>query len=238
MADLSFEGRTVVVTGGAGDIGGATLRAFASRGATGYSLDRKSSSDATFKSLEVDVTRGDEVKAALDRVIAETGRLDAVIHAAGINRDHVVWKLSEEEWRSVISVNLEGAFQLVRHAVPHLREGDGGSIVLVSSINGERGKIGQSNYAASKAGLIGFARSVAREVGRFGVRVNVVAPGFIETAMTAILPPEWKELAVRESALGRTGTPSDVADAVLFLCSGMARHVTGQVLRVDGGQYM
>jgi 3-oxoacyl-[acyl-carrier protein] reductase len=238
MSDLSLEGRTVIVTGGAGGIGAAILDAFARHGAIGYSFDRKPAGNARVRSLEIDVTRADQVKAGVDQVIAETSRLDVVIHAAGINRDHVVWKLSDEDWRSVLSVNLEGAFQVVRHAVPHLRTGRGGSVVLISSINGERGKIGQSNYAASKAGLIGFARSVAREVGRFEIRVNVVAPGFIETPMTRDLAQQWKDLAIEESALGRIGTPEEVADAVLFLCSGMARHITGQVLRVDGGQYM
>jgi NAD(P)-dependent dehydrogenase (short-subunit alcohol dehydrogenase family) len=135
-------------------------------------------------------------------------------------------------------VNLDSAFLFLKRTVPVMRAGGGGSIVLVSSINAERGKFGQANYAASKAGLIGLGRSAARETGKFGIRVNVVSPGYIDTAMTAALPDEFKTQAVQESALGVMGQPEDVAQAVLFLVSPMSGHVTGQVLRVDGGQLM
>ena len=146
--------------------------------------------------------------------------------------------MTEGNWRDVLRVNLDSAYHVVRGAIPLMRARGGGSIVLISSINGERGKFGQANYAASKAGLIGFARSVARETGRFGIRVNVVAPGMIETAMTAKLDPAVVDAAVAETALGRLGRPEDVAMAVLYLVSPMSVHVTGQVLRVDGGQLM
>jgi acetoacetyl-CoA reductase/3-oxoacyl-[acyl-carrier protein] reductase len=138
----------------------------------------------------------------------------------------------------VLRVNLDSAFHLLRSAAPRLREGGGGSVVLISSINGERGKFGQANYAASKAGLIGLGRTAARELGSFGVRVNVVAPGLVETRMTETMPEEFKRRAIAETVLGRAATPTDVAHAVLFLCSDMSRHVTGQILRVDGGQLM
>ncbi len=132
-------------------------------------------------------------------------------------------------------MNLDSAFHLLKGAVPLMREA-GGSVVLISSINGERGKFGQANYAASKAGLIGLGRTAARELGRFGIRVNLVAPGMIRTPMTATLAPEFLREAEAETALGRIGEPLDVAAAILFLVSAMGRHVTGQVLRVDGGQ--
>ena len=144
--------------------------------------------------------------------------------------------MTDQNWRTVLSVNLDSAFFLARGAVPRMRAVGGGAIVLITSINGERGKFGQTNYAASKAGLIGFGRSLARETGRFGVRVNMVAPGLIETEMTAGMSESDRQRSIDESVLGATGRPEDIAAAVLYLSSTLSRHVTGQVLRVDGGQ--
>jgi NAD(P)-dependent dehydrogenase (short-subunit alcohol dehydrogenase family) len=176
------------------------------------------------------------VRRLVDGIAKDAGRLDIVVHAAGIVRDGVLWKMSDDDWADVMRVNLDAAFWLLRASAPLMRSGGGGSVVLVGSINGERGKFGQANYAAAKAGLIGLGRSAARELGRSGVRVNVVAPGWIETEMTAGLPAAAKTKAVEETALGRVGRPNDVATAILFLVSEMSRHVTGQILRVDGGQ--
>ena len=238
MSDLAFTGRTVLVTGAAGDIGGAISVAFSERGASVFGLDRVAGTDERIRWRLGDVTESSQVDAAVESVAAESGRLDVVVAAAGITRDGVVWKLSDDDWRRVLAVNLDGSFHLIRAAVPRLREQGGGSIVLIASINGERGKAGQANYAASKAGLVGLARSTAHEVGGFGIRVNVVAPGFIDTAMTRPLAGDIRRTAEAETALGHIGQPDDVAGAVLFLCSGLARHITGQLLRVDGGQYM
>ena len=146
--------------------------------------------------------------------------------------------MEDDAWRSVLAVNLDSAFYLSRAAIPVMRQGGGGSIVFVSSINGERGKFGQSNYAASKAGLHGLAKSLARELGHFGIRVNVVAPGMIRTAMTISLPEEIQEAARQDTSLGRIGEPEDVADVIAFLASDASRHITGQVIRIDGGQYL
>ncbi len=237
MDDLDYQGATVLVTGGSAGIGAATAAGFAARGATVYSLDRVPAAEG-IRTLLADVTDPAAVRDAVDRILSETGRLDAAICCAGITRDGVVWKLSDEDWAAVIAVNLTGAFHVVRAAVPPMRAAGRGAIALVSSINGERGKFGQSNYAASKAGLIALAKSVARETGRFGIRVNVVAPGLIDTAMTQKMPPEFRQAAINESAVGRAGRPEDIAHSILFLCSDFASHITCHVLRVDGGQYL
>jgi acetoacetyl-CoA reductase/3-oxoacyl-[acyl-carrier protein] reductase len=146
--------------------------------------------------------------------------------------------MSTASWRRVLDVNLTGPFLMMRAAIPAMRAAGWGRIVNVASINAERGKAGQANYAASKAGLIALTRTAARELGPRGITVNAVAPGFIETAMTAALPEAIRRRAVEESALGRLGKPEDVAAAIVFLSSEAAGHVTGQVLRVDGGQLM
>ena len=186
--------------------------------------------------LPCDVADASSVRAMFAEFDAAFGRLDVLVHAAGTTRDAVCWKMSDDDWSTVIGVNLDSCFYLAREAVPRMRASGGGSIVLVSSINGERGKFGQTNYAASKAGLIGFGRSLARETGKFGIRVNLVAPGLIETEMTAALPDTDRQRAIDETLLGRSGQPEDVAAVVKFLASAASRHVTGQVLRVDGGQ--
>jgi 3-oxoacyl-[acyl-carrier protein] reductase len=144
--------------------------------------------------------------------------------------------MTADAWDRVLRVNLDSAFHLLHGAVPLLRRAKDSSVILVTSINGERGKFGQSNYAASKAGLIGLGRTAARELGAFGVRVNMIAPGMIRTAMTEQLGDEVRERAQEETVLRRLGEPDDVARVALFLASDLSRHVTGQVLRVDGGQ--
>jgi NAD(P)-dependent dehydrogenase (short-subunit alcohol dehydrogenase family) len=164
------------------------------------------------------------------------GRLDMLVHCAGITRDAVVWKMAPDDWDQVMRVNLDAAFHLLRGATELLRAASGASVVFVASINGERGKFGQANYAASKAGLIGLGRTAARELGAFGIRVNMIAPGMIATELAARLPEDARERAREESVLGRLGEPEDVAYAALFLASALSRHITGQVLRVDGGQ--
>lgn len=222
-----------LVTGALGGIGRAVAAALALDGHRVVACDSRPDGDfaRAHRLVVADLRRSEEC----ERAVAEAAPLRALVHAAGITRDAVTWKLREGDWNDVIATNLSSAFHLCRAAVPLLREA-GGAIVLVSSINGERGKFGQSAYAASKAGLHGLAKSLAREVGAFGIRVNVVAPGMIRTPMTEALPEEVRRAAAAESCLGRIGEPEDVAGVVAFLCSDRARHVTGQVLRVDGGQ--
>lgn len=232
---LKLEGAIALVTGGAGKIGSAIAEALRAAGAQVVVADLGGTAGDA-RRVSCDVTNTAEVTALVEGVVRDHGALDLLVHCAGITRDGVLWKLSDDDWSSVLSVNLDAAFKLLRASASHLRKSKRGAVVMISSINGERGKLGQSNYAASKAGLIGLAKSAARELGRDGARVNVVAPGFIETAMTEALPDAVRVKALEETVLGRHGQPEDVAGAVLFLCSNLARHVTGQVLRVDGGQ--
>jgi acetoacetyl-CoA reductase/3-oxoacyl-[acyl-carrier protein] reductase len=235
---LSLAGRGALVTGAGGGIGGAVAAALRDAGARVVASDLPGREPpAGTEPLPCDLADAEAVRAA----VAEAGerfdgRLHLLVHAAGIARDALLWKMRHEEWREVMRVNLDAAFLLLREAVPLLRAAGGGAVVLVSSINGERGKVGQANYAASKAGLNALARTAARELGRFGVRVNAVAPGLVLTPMTEGLPEEVRRRALEETALGRHGAPGDVAGVVLFLCSDLSRHVTGQVIRVDGGQ--
>ncbi len=234
---VSLTGRTALVAGGAGSIGRAVVALLGAAGARVVSLDLPDApASAGEERIDCDLRHPPAIAAAFDRFRARHRQLDILVHAAGITRDGVLWKLADEDWDDVLAVNLSSAFHLMRCAAPMLRANRAGSVVLISSINGERGKFGQANYAASKAGLLGLARSAARELGAFGVRVNVVAPGMIASALSAALPPEVVERAVAETALGRVGQPADVAGTVLYLASELSGHVTGQVLRVDGGQ--
>jgi len=230
---VSLEGRTALVAGGGGGIGRAVCALLAGAGARVISADLPGRSGPEgSESRSCDLTRPEAVQSLL----ADLDTLHVVAHCVGTTADATLWKMTDDQWRQVLAVNLDSAFYLMRGAAPLLRAAGGGAVVLVSSINGERGKRGQANYAASKAGLIALGKTAALELGRFGVRVNVIAPGWIDTEMTAGLPPEVRERARSESVLDRVGQPEDVASAVLFLCSDLGRHVTGQVLRVDGGQ--
>jgi acetoacetyl-CoA reductase/3-oxoacyl-[acyl-carrier protein] reductase len=234
---LSLRGKVALVTGGSGGLGSAIVRLLLRAGAEVISMDRPGLPAAEgARSLPCDLADRDAIVAQLAEFRRLCPRLHILVHCAGITRDALLWKMEDEDWSDVMRVNLDAAFHLLKRAVPIMRESGEGAVVLISSINGERGKLGQANYAASKAGLLGLGRTAARELGRFGIRVNVVAPGMILTGMTEKLSEEVRARAAEESVLGRLGTPEDVARAVLFLASPLARHVTGQVLRVDGGQ--
>lgn len=236
---LGLDGSVALVAGGGGAIGQAIAERLRESRARVFCLDlpdRNGPSGTT--TITCDLTCAGQVADAVTRIGAETGRLDVVVHAAGITRDARLWKLTDQDWDTVLATNLDSAFYLLKSAVPLMRQTGSGSIVLVSSINGHRGKVGLAAYSASKAGLDALARSAARELGGFGIRVNAVAPGWIDTPMTARVPEEIRRRAVEESVLGRLGEPAEVADAVWFLASRLGRYVTGQVLRVDGGQHM
>lgn len=237
MTTGELAGHVALVSGGSGGIGQAIIRSLAGAGATAVSLDLAEPSPGILW-IKTDVTDDSSVAAAVEKVAQEHGRLDIVIHAAGVTRDAVLWKLGVSDWDLVHGVNLRGAFLLLRHALPVMLRGRGGRVVLLGSINGSRGKFGLTAYASSKAGLIGLARSLARETGRFGILVNVVEPGMVRTPMTEALPPAVLEAAVQESLLGDPLQPENVADVVLFLCGPGSSRITGQILRVDAGQYI
>lgn len=238
MTESGFSGKVCAVTGGSGAIGGAIIRALRGQGAQAFSLDVSAPADAA-PHLPCDVRDDASVAAAIAEIHAVHKRLDVVVHAAGVSHDAVVWKLSPQDWDFVQGVNLRGAFLLVRHGLPLMRQQEsGGRIVLIGSINGSRGKFGTAAYSASKAGLIGFAKSVAREAGRFGVTVNVIEPGWVRTPLTEKVPREVLQAALAESLLGTPLEVDDVAAAVLYLCGESGRRVTGQILRVDGGQFL
>lgn len=236
--EAQLHGQVAIVTGGSGGIGTAIIDALARAGALAVSLDVSPPQEKETPWIKCDVRDDASVEAAVAVVTREHQRIDLVIHGAGVSRESVVWKLPVEDWDFIQAVNLRGAFLLLRHSIPVMRQGQGGRIVLIGSINGSRGKFGTSAYSASKAGLLGLAKSVARETGRFGILVNVVEPGWVRTPLTEAIPKEIRDAAVAESPIGKLLEPSDVAEAVLFLCGPGARRVTGQILRVDGGQYL
>jgi 3-oxoacyl-[acyl-carrier protein] reductase len=186
----------------------------------------------------MNVTRGAEVSAAVERVMAEFGRLDVLVNNAGITRDGLLIRMKEEDWDRVLDVNLKGTFHCTKAALGVMVKQRRGRVISIASIVGVMGNAGQANYAASKAAIIGFSKSIAREYANRGITANVVAPGFIKTAMTDQLPEDVQTKLREQIPLGRLGTPEDIAQAVAFLASDAAAYVTGQVLHVNGGMWM
>jgi 3-oxoacyl-[acyl-carrier protein] reductase len=234
----SLEGKTALVTGGSRGIGRAIALELARAGAT-VTLSYRSGKDeaeavaeeAGAQAVQADVANAEEAK----QLVAEAGELDILVNNAGITRDGLLARMPDDDWGEVIATNLGGVFHTCRAAARGMMKRRGGSIVNISSIVGLHGNPGQTNYSASKAGIIGFTKALARELGNRGVRANVVAPGYVDTRLTEVIADEMKQLMLANTPLGRFGTPEDIAGAVRFLCSDDAAFITGEVLLVDGG---
>ena len=243
---MRFQDKVVMVTGGAAGIGRVTAEAFAREGAklaicdvnpdAGEAAANALGPEASFE--KVDVASEAAVSAWADAVAKRYGRIDVLVNNAGITRDALLLRMKEADWDLVLNINLKGAFLCTRAAVRFMAQQRSGRIVNVASVVGVVGNVGQANYVASKAGLIGLTKTVAREFAARGITVNAVAPGFIETQMTAVLSDKVKEAFLAQIPLGRAGSPEEVAAAVTFLASDQAAYLTGQVLHVSGGMYM
>jgi 3-oxoacyl-[acyl-carrier protein] reductase len=234
----SLEGKTALVTGGSRGIGRAVALELGRAGAdvvVGYRAEAGEAeavaSEIGGRAVQADVSDPKQAKALVD----EAGEIDVLVNNAGTTRDGVLARMLDEDWRTVLETNLSSTFYTCRAAARGMMKRRGGAIVNVSSIVGVHGNWGQTNYAASKAGIIGFTKSLARELGSRGVRANVVAPGYVKTALTDAIPEEGREAMLGNTPLGRLGDPEDVAAAIRFLVSDEAAFITGEVLLVDGG---
>jgi 3-oxoacyl-[acyl-carrier protein] reductase len=243
---MRFQGKTAIVTGGARGIGLEVARQLAAGGATVVLVDvladaLKAAADALAAggtlvlTYVVDVTNEEAVEKMIDEVAEQLGPIDILVNNAGITRDDLLLRMEAAQWDLVMAVNLKGTFLLTKHACRYMVRQKGGSIVNMASVSGLVGNPGQANYSASKAGVVGFTRTVARELARKNVRCNAVAQGFIDTDMTQVLPEKAKEMALAAIPMKRMGAAADVAHAVCFLASDEASYVTGHVLPVDGG---
>ncbi len=247
---MNLKGKAAIVTGGSLGIGSSIALSLAEHGADVAINFRKhkEEADEIVRKIEslggrglavrADVSSFEDAEKMVNQVRETFGSLDILVNNAGVNWDGVIWKMSEEQWDTVLNINLKGFFNYIRLCSPIFREQKSGKIINITSINGLRGKFGQSNYTASKAGIIGLTKTVARELGKYSVNVNAVAPGLIETEMMAQAPETVKDAALKEIVLGRLGQPDEVGSVVAFLASEAARHITGEVIRVDGGQYI
>lgn len=245
---MDFSGRTVIVTGSTRGIGKTTAERFAECGANVMICGTTDKVQDVVNALKGkgchaagfvgDLAAPENAQALVDQTLEAFGGLDVLVNNAGITRDKLLIRMEEEDWDAVMNVNLKSAFLLTKAAVKVMMKKKKGAIINIASVVGLMGNASQANYAASKAGLIGFTKSVAREYARRGITCNAVAPGFIETEMTGSLPEEVKEHYLKTIPLGRPGTTSDVADLVVFLASDRAQYITGQVINIDGGLHM
>ncbi len=242
---MRLKDKVCLVTGGGRGIGRTMVELFASQGALKvYAGDLDTNELAAtlpgktnIECLELDVTDTASIKAAVAHITAREGRIDVLVNNAGVTRDALVNKMSDDDWATVININLNGVFFMTREVAPVMLENGSGSIINLSSVVGIDGNIGQTNYAATKGGVVAMAKSWAKELARKGaqIRSNAIAPGYIKTPMTESVPEKVIDLIVSKTVLGRLGSPEDIADCALFLASDESSFITGQVIRVDGG---
>ena len=245
--DQTMEGKIAVVTGASRGIGKAIAVKLASKGATvviNYNGSRERAEEVKNEVesaggkaviIQCNVADFDACKEFIETVIKEQGRIDILVNNAGITKDGLIMKMKEEDFDSVLNVNLKGTFNTIRHSARQMLRQKSGKIINISSVSGILGNAGQANYAASKAGVIGLTKTMARELGSRGITVNAIAPGFVDTEMTGVLSEEIRENACRQIILGRFGKPEDIANVAVFLASDKADYITGQVISVDGG---
>lgn len=247
---MDLSGKKAIVTGGKRGIGRAIVEVLAQRGADVLLADRnldecvvvaEEISQSTGQRIipaAVDVTNSELVRVMVDLAQAEFGRVDILVNNAGVTRDTLIMRMDEQDWDVVIDTNLKGVFNCSKAVIRSMMKQRYGRIINISSVSGLAGQVGQTNYSASKAGVIGFTKALAREVASRQITVNAVAPGFVPTALTIDLPEELKESMIKLTPLGRWGKPEEIAYAVAFFASDEAAYITGQVLSVDGGMMM
>ncbi len=246
---MSLTGKIALVTGAAQGIGREIALALASDGADVAICDvnleaaQKTAAEIESKgkkslAVKANVAASADVSAMIEQVVGKFGKIDILINNAGITRDGLILRMKDEDWDLVLSINLKGAFLCTKSALKYMTKQRSGTIINIASIVGAMGNAGQANYVASKAGLIGLTKTIAREYANRGITANAVAPGFIETAMTQALPENVRQELAKQIPMGKLGTPEDVANAVRFLASPWASYITGQVVHVNGGMYM
>lgn len=247
---MDLEGKVALVTGGSLGIGTAISLDLAQNGADVALTFRTHEQEALAiaekikamgrraQAYKIDISDFDAVQKLAQQILDDFGGLDILVNNAGMNWDGVIWKMTEEQWDRVLNVDLKGTFNFIRSVAPIFKEKQSGKIINITSINGMRGRFGQSNYSAAKAGAIGLTKTVAKELGKYSVNVNAVAPGLIETEMIKSMPEDFRQRSMAETVFNRLGQPEDIAHLVTFLSSEKAKHITGEVIKVDGGQYI